>query len=55
MVKRESRKKRETSRDERRGVGEKKSGRSRKRKNPDINRGRHKRRGKCKTKHLTVD
>ena len=31
MVKRASRKKRETSRDERRGVGEKKSGRSRKR------------------------
>ena len=51
MVKRASRKKRETSRDERRGVGVA----AKERTQDDINRGRHKRRGKCKTKHLTVD
>ena len=45
-------KKRETSRDERRGVGEKKSGCSGKeRARNDIDKGRDKRRGKCKTKH----
>ena len=45
-------KKRETSRDERRGVGEKKSGCSGKERARDDNdKGRDKRRGKCKTKH----